>query len=100
MCCCLCFYHGREFQPRKVHFCSFSHSLYDLLDRKRSHLSSFLFVFLCQISFAGMALMFGGLYFVLWAKGKEDCEEIDEMKQDDEESLLRTEFDLQKPLLL
>ncbi|KAL1194659.1 WAT1-related protein [Cardamine amara subsp. amara] len=47
-------------------------------------------------SFAGMALMFGGLYFVLWSKGKEDYREGDE----DEESVLRTEFDLQKPLLL
>lgn len=43
--------------------------------------------------------MFGGLYFVLWAKGKEDCGEEDEIKEDEEESMLRTEFDLQKPLL-
>ncbi|XP_033144781.1 WAT1-related protein At4g16620 isoform X2 [Brassica rapa] len=48
-------------------------------------------------SFAGMGLMFGGLYFVLWAKGKEDCGEGDE--DDEEESVLRTEFDLEKPLL-
>ncbi|KAG2332316.1 hypothetical protein Bca52824_003496 [Brassica carinata] len=50
-------------------------------------------------SFAGMALMFGGLYFVLWAKRKEECGEGDEVKEDEEESLLRTEFDLEKPLL-
>ncbi|KAF8058824.1 hypothetical protein N665_1241s0018 [Sinapis alba] len=52
-------------------------------------------------SFAGMGLMFGGLYFVLWAKGKEDCGEGDEEKEDEEEeeSVLRTEFDLEKPLL-
>lgn len=56
-------------------------------------------LFLCEISFAGMALMFGGLYFVLWSKGKEDYGEGDEVKED-EESVLRTEFDLQKPLLL
>lgn len=44
--------------------------------------------------------MFGGLYFVLWAKGKEDCGEGDEEKEDEEEgSVLRTEFDLEKPLL-
>ncbi|XP_058757723.1 WAT1-related protein At5g47470-like [Vicia villosa] len=36
-------------------------------------------------SIAGMFLMFTGLYFVLWAKGKEDCIEI--------------EFDAEKPLL-
>lgn len=50
-------------------------------------------------SFAGMALMFGGLYFVLWAKGKEESGEGDESKEDEEESVLRTEFDLEKPLL-
>ncbi|KAL0659203.1 hypothetical protein Bca4012_079788 [Brassica carinata] len=50
-------------------------------------------------SFAGMGLMFGGLYFVLWAKGKEDCGEGDEDKEEEEESVLRTEFDLEKPLL-
>lgn len=44
--------------------------------------------------------MFGGLYFVLWAKGKEEEGEGDEIKEDDEESVLRTEFDLKKPLLL
>ena len=44
--------------------------------------------------------MFGGLYFVLWAKGKEDCGEGDEDKEEEEEeSVLRTEFDLEKPLL-
>ena len=48
--------------------------------------------------------MFGGLYFVLWAKGKEDCGEGDEEKEkededDEEESVLRREFDLEKPLL-
>ena len=53
---------------------------------------------LCEISFAGMALMFGGLYFVFWAKGKEECGEGDEVKEDEEESV-RTEFDLEKPLL-
>ena len=42
--------------------------------------------------------MFGGLYFVLWAKGKEECGEGDEVKEDEEESV-RTEFDLEKPLL-
>lgn len=62
------------------------------------NLSSFLFC-LCEISFAGMALMFGGLYFVLWAKGKEDYGEEKEKEDEDEESVLRTEFDLQKPLL-
>ncbi|CAN8324813.1 unnamed protein product [Cochlearia groenlandica] len=46
-------------------------------------------------SLAGMALMFGGLYFVLWAKGKEDCGE-----GDDKESVLRPEFGLEKPLLV
>ncbi|ESQ55775.1 hypothetical protein EUTSA_v10025550mg [Eutrema salsugineum] len=50
-------------------------------------------------SFAGMALMFGGLYFVLWAKGKEDCGEGNDEKVGEEESVLRTEFDLEKPLL-
>ncbi|KAJ4865986.1 WAT1-related protein [Raphanus sativus] len=50
-------------------------------------------------SFVGMALMFGGLYFVIWAKGKEDCGEGDEVKVYEEESVLRTEFDLEKPLL-
>ncbi|KFK26521.1 hypothetical protein AALP_AA8G260000 [Arabis alpina] len=54
-------------------------------------------------SFAGMALMFGGLYFVLWAKGKEDYEEggKEKVKEDDdeEERGLRTDFDLHKPLL-
>uniref|UniRef100_A0A1J3CZZ5 WAT1-related protein n=1 Tax=Noccaea caerulescens TaxID=107243 RepID=A0A1J3CZZ5_NOCCA len=50
-------------------------------------------------SFAGMALMFGGLYFVLWAKGKEECGEGDEQKEIEEESVLITEFDIEKPLL-
>ncbi|CAA7044711.1 unnamed protein product [Microthlaspi erraticum] len=50
-------------------------------------------------SFAGMALMFGGLYFVLWAKGKEECREGDEQKENEEESVLITEFDIEKPLL-
>ncbi|XP_050871437.1 WAT1-related protein At5g47470 [Lathyrus oleraceus] len=36
-------------------------------------------------SIAGMFLMFTGLYFVLWAKGKEDC--------------LESEYDAEKPLL-
>ncbi|CAH2078862.1 unnamed protein product [Thlaspi arvense] len=50
-------------------------------------------------SFAGMALMFGGLYFVLWAKGKEGCGEVVEEKGDEEECVLRADFDLEKPLL-
>lgn len=41
-------------------------------------------------SYAGMVLMFTGLYFVLWAKGKEGIPDKDE----------ECEFDAEKPLLL
>ena len=80
----------------------FSLSKYDIFWKNILTKSSFFFlVFVwCEISFAGMGLMFGGLYFVLWAKGKEDCGEGDEDKEEEEEeSVLRTEFDLEKPLL-
>ncbi|KAA8521371.1 hypothetical protein F0562_012067 [Nyssa sinensis] len=43
-------------------------------------------------SLAGMFLMFTGLYFVLWAKGKEDF-------SNEDEDPLETKCDMEKPLL-
>lgn len=80
-------------------FAAFLLSKYDLFGHERKSFYLVSCICICEFSFAGMALMFGGLYFVLWAKGKEESGEGDESKEDEEESVLRTEFDLEKPLL-
>lgn len=49
-----------------------------------------IFIFVSQCSLAGMFMMFTGLYFVLWAKGKERYVSLNH---------LESEFDVDKPLL-
>lgn len=79
---------GGDHQARKVDSCFF---LYHFSRINEGEVMKCLNRVRPIYSLAGMFLMFTGLYFVLWAKGKEGLPESDDR--------LESEFDAEKPLL-